>query len=59
MKANKIMTNFGRIGEILVLSIVGSLTIAGSSFSGSSATLENLTMCGKITADKQCASYLQ
>lgn len=45
-----------KVIEVLALSIVGSLMLAGCSFSVSTAKLENLKMCGKVTTNKECAS---
>jgi hypothetical protein len=41
---------------VLAFSVVGSLLINGCNFSLSTATLENMKMCGEVGADKQCAS---
>ncbi len=48
--------NYIKIVEALALSIVSVLTVAGCSFSVSSAKLENLKVCSKVSADKQCAT---
>jgi hypothetical protein len=45
-----------KVVEILALSVLSSLTIVGCSFSVSTAKLENLKMCGKVTTNKECAS---
>jgi hypothetical protein len=45
-----------KVTEIFALSIVGSVMLVGCSFNVSTAKLENLKMCGKVTTDRECAS---